>query len=266
MFINGIQASAHCSIVAILGVNLSLAHNSPFTKIIALSFYSRIWVSNKHPRSLYWPLFICSLFEEEMLTLNVSCTLGFGKTTLPGASKRAELHCGAIWLWLSATLGSTMVAGCAELTGAAAFFVLLSDTFRTFGMMMLVYLENVTGYTKFLTQFRKWLQIIWTNIRYVAKTLKRVFHWEHNDTKIIHLSSEIRKLWWFFYPSKWPYFLFRIELGLSTVIGNDDEIDTNICISFMLQDNPMNFFRARGEWYIPSKSLSMCWKCIKKSN
>ena len=44
-------------------------------------------------------------------------------------------------------------------------------------------------------------------------------------------------------PSKWPYFLFvfRIELGLSTVIGNDDEIDTNICISFMLQDNPMKF-------------------------
>ena len=35
-------------------------------------------------------------------------------------------------------------------------------------------------------------------------------------------------------PSKLPYFLFvfRIELGLSTVIGNDDEIDTNICISF----------------------------------
>ena len=44
-------------------------------------------------------------------------------------------------------------------------------------------------------------------------------------------------------PSKLPYFLFvfRIELGLSTVIGNDDEIDTNICISFMLQDNPMKF-------------------------
>ena len=40
-------------------------------------------------------------------------------------------------------------------------------------------------------------------------------------------------------PSKWPYFLFifRIELGLSTVIGNDDETDTNICISFMLQEN-----------------------------
>ena len=25
------------------------------------------------------------------------------------------------------------------------------------------------------------------------------------------------------------------------MIGNDDEIDTNICISFMLQDNPMKF-------------------------
>ena len=47
----------------------------------------------------------------------------------------------------------------------------------------------------------------------------------------------------FLHQSKLPYFLFvfRIELGLSTVIGNDDEIDTNICISFMLQDNPMNF-------------------------
>ena len=25
------------------------------------------------------------------------------------------------------------------------------------------------------------------------------------------------------------------------MIGNDDEIDTNICISFMLQDNQMKF-------------------------
>ena len=35
-------------------------------------------------------------------------------------------------------------------------------------------------------------------------------------------------------PSKWPYFLFvfRIELGLSNVIRNDDEINTNIYIIY----------------------------------
>ena len=41
--------------------------------------------------------------------------------------------------------------------------------------------------------------------------------------------------------SKLPYFLFvfRIELSLSNVIGNNDRINTNICISSMLQDNPI---------------------------
>ena len=164
MFINSIKASVHCSIVAILVENLSLAHNSPFTKIMALSFWSLIWVSNKHSRSRYWPLIFVSLFEKEMLTPNVSCTLGFGKTTLPGISNGAEVHCCAIWLWLSAKPGSTMVADCAELTVAAVVFVLLTDTCRTFGMMVLIYLLDFTGYTKFLTKFRKWLQIIWTNI------------------------------------------------------------------------------------------------------
>ena len=41
------------------------------------------------------------------------------------------------------------------------------------------------------------------------------------------------------------------------MIGNDDEIDTNICISFMLQDNPMKF-SGQGVSDMSSKSLSIC--------
>ena len=114
MFINSIKASVHCSIVAIVGEDLSQAHNSPFTKFMALSLWSRIWVSNKPPRSRYWPLKNVSLFEKELLTPNVTCTLGFGKTTLPGISRTngAAVHCCAIWLWLAAKPGSTTVADC----------------------------------------------------------------------------------------------------------------------------------------------------------
>ena len=38
-----------------------------------------------------------------------------------------------------------MVADCAELTVAAVVFVLLTDTCRTFGTMVLVYLLDFTG-------------------------------------------------------------------------------------------------------------------------
>ena len=116
MFINVTNASVHCPMLVILDDDLSIAHISPFTKIIALSFRSRIWVSNKYPRSRYCPLIIISLLDGETCIPNVSCTLEFIKTklALPGVSIVSEstprfvneLPCSGVCIGLGESDGS----------------------------------------------------------------------------------------------------------------------------------------------------------------